>query len=337
MSAESEILRSFLESPRRDGRPRRYAYLGPEATFTEAALRSLPEAAEAERIPFPTVAATLGAVRDGMVEAAMAPLENSVEGPVPATLAELVANDLHIVAETHVRVEFTLIAASGARLDDVRTILSHPHALAQCGRWLRQWLPNARQDTAPSTAAAARSVAEAGARSGLAAIAAPLAAERYRLEVLAVDIGDRSDAVTRFVLLRRPGPPAPRSGVDRTSILAMADKDHPGWLRDVLESFASRGVPVTRIDPRPSGDGLGRYHFLIDCEGHVLDRPVEDALKGVEQNGAEVRFLGSYPRDAWPLARACVDGRPSAFLAVARSVVRRGDGVSPPPSSSRSP
>lgn len=299
MSVEHELLRSQIRAPRQ----RRFAYLGPEATFTEAALRTLPEAAEAERVPFPTVAAAFAAVRDGSVEAAMAPLENSIEGPVPATLAELVAGDpLHIVAETEMRIEFLLVTAPGGRLEDVRAVLSHPHALAQCGRWLRQWLPHARLEPASSTAAAARSVAEAGAGSGLAAVAAPPAVERYGLATLAADIGDRGDAVTRFVLLRRPGPPPPRSGADRTSILAMADRDHPGWLRDVLESFASRGVPVTRIDPRPSGGGLGRYHFLIDCEGHVLDRPVEDALKGVERNGAAVRFLGSYPRASWPNA-----------------------------------
>jgi prephenate dehydratase len=309
MSVEHEILRCQIRAPR----PRRYAYLGPEATFTEAALRSLPEALEAEHIPFATVAAAFAAVREGSVEAAMAPLENSVEGPVPATLAELVVGDpLHIVAETEMRVEFLLVAAPHARLSDLRAVLSHPHALAQCGRWLRQWLPHVRLEAASSTAAAARSVAEAGSGSGLAAVAAPPALERYKLDALANDIGDRGDAVTRFVLLRRPGPPPPRSGADRTSILAMADHDHPGWLRDVLDSFASRGVPVTRIDPRPSGGGLGRYHFLIDCEGHVLDRPVEDALKGVERNGAAVRFLGSYPRASWPDARICAArrGRP---------------------------
>lgn len=280
---------------------KRYAYLGPEGTFTEAALRTLPGAAEAECIPFPTVSAALNAVRDGAVDAAMAPLENSIEGAVPATLAEFVTADpLHIVAEAHVKVEFTLVAPQGTRLDDIRSVLTHPHAYAQCRRWLQQWLPDARQESASSTAAAARQVAEAGPKAGLAAIAAPIAAQRYGLEALANDIGQRGDAVTRFVLLRRPGSPTPRSGADRTSILAMADHDHPGWLRDVLDSFASRGVPVTRIDPRPSGAGLGRYHFLIDCEGHVFDPPVKDALNGLQQQGAAVQFLGSYPRGSWP-------------------------------------
>jgi prephenate dehydratase len=236
--------KSATEAPR----TRRYAYLGPEATFTEAALRTLPEAAEAECVPFPSVAAALGAVRDGVVDAAMAPLENSIEGAVPATLAEFDSNDpLHIAAEAYLKIEFALMAPAGLRLDAIRKIVTHPHAYGQCRRWLQQWLPDSLFESAPSTAAAAREVAEEGADAQVAAIAAPIAARRYGLQTLASDIGQRGDAITRFVLLRRPGPPTPRSGVDRTSILAMADHDHAGWLRHVLDSFASRGVPVIRF------------------------------------------------------------------------------------------
>lgn len=130
----------------------------------------------------------------------------------------------------------------------------------------------------------------------VAAIATLIAARRYGLEVLAGDIGQRADAVTRFVLVRRPGPPAARTGADRTSIVAMAKGDRPGWLVHVLDEFVSRNVPLMRIDSRPSGGGLGRYHFLIDCEGHVFDPPVRDALMGLHRHCAGIRFLGSYPR-----------------------------------------
>lgn len=274
----------------------RYGYLGPEATFTEAALRTLPGVDEAECISFPTVAAALGAVRNGSIDAAMAPLENSIEGGVPATMAEFLSSDpLHIVAEVQLKVEFALMARRGVRLNDIRKVTSHPHALGQCREWLLQTLPAAEQENASSTANAARELAERRDQDA-AAIAAPIAAHRYGLEILASDIGQRKDAVTRFVLLRRPGPPPPRSGRDRTSIHAMADHDRPEWLRHVLEAFADRGVPVTRIDPRPSGAGFGRYHFLVDCEGHVSDPQVEDALNGMQEHGVTVRFLGSYPR-----------------------------------------
>ena len=274
----------------------RYAYLGPEATFTEAALRTLPGIDDAECISFPTVAAALDAVRNGAVDAAMAPLENSIEGGVPATMVEFVSGGLlHIVAEVHLKVEFALMGQSGAKLSAIDRVVTHPHAFGQCRPWLQQWLPDAKQDNASSTAAAAFSVAE-GRAGRTAAIAASMAAERYGLEVLANNIGERNDSVTRFVLLRRPGPPTPRSGRDRTSIHAVADHDHLDWLRHVLDAFASRGVPVTRIDPRPTGAGFGRYHFLIDCDGHVLDPPVKDALGGLQQYGVAVRFLGSYPR-----------------------------------------
>lgn len=279
-------------------RARRYAYLGPAASFTEAALLTLPEAAEGECMPFPSVAAALAALRDGTVDAALAPLENSVEGAVPSTLAELVSADpLRIAAETHVRIEFALLAAADTRLNNVTTVLSHPHALAQCRRWLQQWLPQAQVENAASTSAAARVVAEAGPQSALAALAAPIAAARYGLKTLAEDVGDRGDAVTRFILLRRPGPLPPPSGCDRTSFVARAHSDDQSWLRDVLDSFAIHNVPVTRIDPRPSGAGLGRYVFLLDCEGHISDAAVAAAWRAVDGLGAETQFLGSYPRD----------------------------------------
>lgn len=273
----------------------RYAYLGPEGTFTEAALRTLSETANAECTPFPTVAAALTAVRDGVVDAALVPLENSIEGGVAATMEEFVSGDpLNIAAEVQQRVEFALMAAPGTRLDAIRRIITHPHASAQCRPWLKQWLPDAQIESATSTAAAAQEVSEAH-DDQVAAIAALTAAQRYGLEVLAGDIGQRADAFTRFVLVRRPGPPVARTGADRTSIVATKD-DRPGWLVHALDEFVSRNVPLTRIDSRPSGSGLGRYHFLIDCEGHVFDPPVRDALMGLHQHCGSVRFLGSYPR-----------------------------------------
>lgn len=127
----------------------RYAYLGPEGTFTEAALRALPKTADAECMPFPTVAAALTAVREGNADAAMVPLENSIEGGVPATVEEFVSGDpLHIVAEVQQRVEFALMAAPGTRLDAIRRVITHPHAYGQCRRWLQQWLPGAQLESA---------------------------------------------------------------------------------------------------------------------------------------------------------------------------------------------
>ena len=131
----------------------------------------------------------------------------------------------------------------------------------------------------------------------IAAIAPPVSAALHGLEILAGDIGDRADAVTRFILVQRPtASPAPRTGADRTSIVAIAREHQVDWLAPALHEFTSRGLRLTRIESRPRGDGLGRYNYLIDCEGHLDDAPVEDALSSLRRHCADVRFLGSYPR-----------------------------------------
>ncbi|PRX99617.1 prephenate dehydratase [Allonocardiopsis opalescens] len=275
----------------------RYAYLGPEGTFTEAALREhAPGPADARFVPMTGVAAVLDAVRAGDAEAGMVPLENSVEGGVNATIDELVNGEpLQITAEVALPVEFSLLAAPGTRLADIKRVVTHPHALAQCRGWLRAELPEAQTFTAASTAAAAHLVAEPGS-SYDAAIAARIAGERYGLAAVAVGIGDHRDAVTRFVLVRRPEPPGEPTGADRTSLVAFIRDDHPGALLEILSEFAVRGVNLTRIESRPTGHGLGRYCFCIDAEGHVREARVAEALMGLRRICSGLRFLGSYPR-----------------------------------------
>jgi prephenate dehydratase len=274
----------------------RFAYFGPEGTFTEAALLTLPEAADAVREPYATVSAALDAVRRGDADAAMVPLENTVEGPVTTTVDDLADGDaLIIVGEVHVPVQFSLLVRPGTGLGDVKRICTHPHAHAQCRRWLAANLPDADVSTGTSTAGAAMEVADPTS-SFDAAIAAPLAGERYGLIPAAEGIADRAGAVTRFVLARRPGPPVAPTGADRTSLMAYLTDDHPGALLEFLTEFAVRGVNLTLIQSRPTGDGFGRYRFWIDCEGHVADARVGEALIGLRRVCADIRFLGSYPR-----------------------------------------
>jgi len=276
--------------------PARYAYLGPQGTFAEAALRTMPAATHAQLLPMPSVAGALEAVRDGEADGAVVPIENSVEGAVTATLDELATGEpLVVTRELLLHVSFALMARPGTVLDDVKRITTHPHAAAQCRRWLAAMLPRADVVPAMSTAGAAEVVADPS--SGFdAAIAAPIAAERYRLEILAEEIEDNPEAVTRFVLASRPGvPPAP-TGADKTSLVAFIRDDHPGALLEILEQFYVRGVNLSRIESRPTGVGLGRYCFSIDCEGHVADARVGEALMGLRRVCADVRFLGSYPR-----------------------------------------
>jgi prephenate dehydratase len=273
----------------------RYGYLGPAGTFTEAALQAIAPPGEHEHVAFATVGAALAAVRAGDVDGAIVPMENSIEGSVNATLDEMaVGRPLVIAREVVLPVTFALLARPGTTLAAVRRVTTHPHAEAQCRSWVAAALPDTRVVPAASTAAAAATVADAS--SGFdAAIAAPLAAQRYGLEVLADGIQD-ADAHTRFVLLVPPGhPPAP-TGADKTTLVAFMKQDRTGALLEILEQFATRGVNLTRIESRPVGAGLGNYCFSIDCEGHVADARVGEALMGLHRVCADVRFLGSYAR-----------------------------------------
>ncbi|CAA9332703.1 MAG: Prephenate dehydratase [uncultured Nocardioidaceae bacterium] len=278
----------------------RYSYLGPEGTFTEQALRTLPDAATAVLEPCSTVTVALDAVRSGTADGAVVPIENSVEGSVPVTLDELAQGEpLMITREMTVPVAFSLLVRPGTALSDVRRVGTHPHAAAQTRTWLAEHLPGAEVVHASSTAQAAARLAvpdAAGPAPWDAAVSAPLAAERYALEVLARGIGDNPDAVTRFVLVTRPGPPTPPTGRDKTSLVAFMHEDHPGALLEILEQLTVRGVNLTRIESRPTGAALGDYCFSIDAEGHVLDQRVGEALAGLRRVCADVRFLGSYER-----------------------------------------
>lgn len=274
--------------------PARYAYLGPEGTFTEAALLSLPEARGAQTVPYPTVPLALESVRRGDCTAAVVAMESSVEGAVTATMDELASGEpLVIVQELLLAVTFALLARPGAQLADIKTVASHPVAQPQCRRWLAENLPHARWEAAQSNAQAAQLV-----RDGIydAALAGAFAAPRYELSVVAEDVHDTAHAQTRFVLITRPGRMPARTGADKTSVTVGLRDNHPGELREILDHFASRGVNLCRIESRPTGQGMGSYFFFIDAEGHVEDARVGDALSGLHRSCANVRFLGSYPR-----------------------------------------
>ncbi|SDF53971.1 prephenate dehydratase [Blastococcus fimeti] len=273
--------------------PTRFAYLGPEGTFAEAALSTAVDTGEGTRTPRASVPATLAAVRSGDADAGLVPLENSVEGSVPATMDGLTDGDpLVITREVFLPVAFTLAVRPGTTLADVRSVASHPHALAQTGRWLEANLPGITPLPASSTAGAAAAVA-AGEYD--AAVCAAIAAERYGLDSLADGIADHAGAVTRFVLVSRPGPlPAP-TGNDKTSLVAVVT-DRTGALLDVLREFSVRGISLTRIESRPLRERLWVYSFSLDCEGHIADRRVGEALAALHRVCDDVRFLGSYPR-----------------------------------------
>ncbi|MDY0811012.1 prephenate dehydratase [Kitasatospora purpeofusca] len=272
----------------------RYTYLGPAGTFTEAALRTLPEAATRELVPMSSVQLVLDAVRGGESSGAFVPIENSVEGAVTATNDELASGaPLMIYREVLLPITFALLVRPGTGLADVKTVTSHPVAQAQVRRWLAANLPDAHWEAAASNADGARLVAE-GRYDG--AFAGEFAAPIYGLDPLVKDIVDVQSATTRFVLVGRPGRVSSPTGADKTSMVAWLPDDHPGALLELLQEFAVRGVNLMRIESRPTGEGLGNYCFLIDCEGHLSDRRVGEALMGLKRICPQVRFLGSYPR-----------------------------------------
>ena len=270
-----------------------YAYLGPSGTFTEQALRKITTNKDVIT-PYANVTAALDAVRNGKADKAFVPIENSVEGVVARTLDELaVGEPLVVSAETTLPVAFALMILPENDGKPISRIATHPHAEAQCRTYVASNLPGAEVIEAPSTAAAARGLKEGNYD---AAIASEIAAEKYGLKIIAKDIGDNQGAVTRFVVVEKPGvTPAP-TGNDRTSLATFIDNDHAGALLEILTEFAKHQVNLTFIQSRPTGRQLGHYHFIIDVEGHINDPKVAAAIEGVRNVCDEIRMLGSYPR-----------------------------------------
>jgi prephenate dehydratase len=270
------------------------AYLGPAGTFTQQALIAFAPGSQA--CPMPSVDSALDAVRSGDVTAAVVPIENSVEGGVPATLDALADGDqLCVVSEQLLPVTFVLAARPRTGLEDIRRVGTHSHAWAQVRGFARSRMPGAAHVSTLSTAAGAAGLAD-GTASYDATVCAPVAAANHGLKVLAEDIGDSRTAVTRFVAVAPRGSLPPPTGADKTTVVLFQREDRVGGLVELLEQLAARGVNMIRIESRPTGAVMGSYYFSIDFEGHVSDERVGEALMGLRRMAADVRFLGSYPR-----------------------------------------
>ena len=279
----------------------RIAYLGPEGTFSEAALLRMaaggmvPGAGELEPQPTESTPAALEAVRSGAADYACVPIENLIEGSVLPTLDSLAGGSaLQVYAELTLDVAFSIVTRPGVQAGEIRTVAAFPVAAAQVRRWLAGHLPGAEVIPANSNAAAARDVADGRADAG---VSTALAARRYGLDTLAEGIVDEPNARTRFVLVGCPGPPPPRTGADRTSVVLQIDNS-PGALVAAMSEFGIRDIDLTRIESRPTRTGLGSYMFFLDCVGHIDDSAVAEALKALHRRCADVRYLGSWPTGA---------------------------------------
>jgi prephenate dehydratase len=269
------------------------AYLGPAGTFTELAARQLGK--DAELVPVASVTEAMDQVVAGLVDRAVVPIENSIEGGVSATsdaLAQMAG--VQIYGEYLVPVKFDLMVRPGTKLSEIKEVLTHPVAYAQSRKWLEANLPGHTHIPAASTASAAKSLA--GGKLADAVIAANGASKIYNLEILASDIGENKEAQTRFIEIGRAGKPQPKTGSDKTSVIVELPDDRPGGLLEMLEQFAARGVNLSRIESRPVGDRFGRYRFNIDAEGHLEDEAIAEALMGLHRFSPKVIFLGSYAK-----------------------------------------
>jgi prephenate dehydratase len=273
----------------------RIAFLGPAGTFTEEALLTQADLADAELVPT-TIADALGMLGAGEVDFAFVPMENSIEGSVRETLDHLVFEDeLYIQREVILPISLNLLGPTGMTLADVQRVVSYPVALAQSRRFFARELAGAELVAASSTSDAARIVGE-DRPAATAAVGTALAAKLYGLEVVVAEIADHPDNETRFVLVSKTsaGLPAP-TGHDKTSIACFQQFDQPGSLHAILGQFSARNINLTKLESRPTKTGLGEYCFIIDLQGHVDDEVVADCLRDLHAALAELKFLGSYP------------------------------------------
>lgn len=276
----------------------RVAYLGPRGTFSQAALIQMSDRgllpASSDEIDTASTPAALDAVRRGAADHACVPIENSIEGSVSPTLDSLAFDSpLQIFGELVLDVAFSIVVRPGTTAEDVATIAAFPVAAAQVQRWVSAHLPTATIVPAISNAAAAVDVAEGRADAG---VSTALAADLYGLATLAGDVVDEANARTRFVLAGPPGPPPPRTGADRTSVVLRLE-NVPGALVSAMTEFAIRGIDLTRIESRPTRTELGTYVFFLDCVGHIDDDSVAEALKALHTRCTDVRYLGSWPTE----------------------------------------
>jgi len=289
----------------------RIGILGPEGTFSESAARYWlkrfrnemnEESTEAEFRFYETISDVYEGLMRYEIDFGVVPIENSLEGSVSDTLDVLSSGcnegedaeertKIQIVGEVLMPIRIFLLGKGY-----VRKVVSHPHALAQCKRFLRSLRKKGVEVKAvESTALAAKIASLAPAEEGVAALASEEASRKYKLRVLARDVQDR-ESVTRFVVLAREYETKP-TGYDKTSILIYL-KDRPGALYEVLGEFAHRKINLTKIESRPSKKALGDYMFHIDCEGHISEKLVKEAIEGVRKKVTMLKILGSYPRDS---------------------------------------
>lgn len=286
----ARLFREIMSACLAQQEPLKVAFLGPEGTFTQAAvLKHFGSSVRA--LPLPAINEVFHEVEGGIADFGVVPIENSSEGTVNHTLDMFLGSPLKICGEVELRISHHLMGRM-SDMADIKRVCAHVQALAQCRGWLDEHLPEVERVAVSSNAEGARRARD---ERGTAAIASRAAAEIYGLGLLAHEIEDRADNTTRFLVVGRKlfSP----SGADRTTLLVSAsDTDDAGALFRLLEPLAEHRINMTRIESRPSHKRKWDYVFFIDVEGHVSDPPLAKALASLEQRASLFKVLGSYPR-----------------------------------------
>ncbi len=269
-------------------KPLQIAFLGPEGTFTQqAAYKHFGHAIHC--ISASSIDEIFKAVENDQCQFGVVPVENSTEGIVSNTLDRFVISSLQICGEVAIRIHHNLMGQV-SDFSEITEVFSHQQSLAQCRKWLDQNLPAVKRTPVSSNAEAARRAAE---KKGTVAIAGEVVADLYNLNILEKHIEDEQDNTTRFLVVGRQS--AESTGEDKTSLL-VSTGNQPGALYNILKPFAQYGISMSRIESRPSRQGIWDYVFFIDVAGHRDDEDVDKALSALKESVNMLKVLGSYPK-----------------------------------------
>lgn len=269
-------------------RPLAVAFLGPEGTYSQAAvLKHFGHAIQA--VSLQSIDEVFREVETGGAQYGVVPVENSTEGGVNQTLDCFVSTPLKICGEVELPIHHYLLSTA-TQLSQIKRVYSHQQSLAQCRLWLDRYLATTERLAVSSNAEAARIARD---EPNTAAIAGTIAAEVYQLQCLASRIEDIVNNTTRFAVLGQQL--VPPTDNDKTSLL-LSSPNKPGALYQLLEPFASHGVNMTRIESRPSRQEIWEYVYFIDIEGHIQDETVKKSLQALQKHAHFMKHLGSYPR-----------------------------------------
>jgi chorismate mutase/prephenate dehydratase len=281
------LMREIMSTSLAAEMPMTVAYLGPEGTYTQAAV--IKHFGQAVRnLDVKTIGDVFRVVEQGKAHFGVVPIENSTEGVITHTLDCFSSSDLRVCGEVQLPINHQLLSHADG-LTGVNKVYAHPQALAQCRNWLERYLPDAELVTASSNAEAA---VIASRDETVAAIASDIAARIYSINILASGIEDERNNTTRFLIVGNDSYAA--SGEDKTTIMVSAP-NKVGSLFELLKPLYDAGVDMSRIESRPSRQTNWEYVFFIDLIGHVDNPKVSKALAKLESKSAYFKLIGSYP------------------------------------------